>query len=336
MDEFSYTVCMTPRLERCSPEVKLNAAQLWWKQCVGRSPNVTAAATTNGLICSPGVSVLRLFGKAFAFEEGRCSTYRPYVGQSPARSTNRRTAPAQIRLTRHNTGSNVPVVLDAVTQSCYQATFNLPDSLPPGSYFLETKSNLPTATWTQARDPDQRTLSVKSSENPYIGVRVQCTADAGAPLEAKDRATLLAALSTAAKRKGGATIMVSAGKIMMQASDRIVIPECVILKGAGMDLTELTWPDLSSACAGNKFNKPLIGPDPVGAGVGVLVDIAINAVVYKGCGAVVGVAGGEGFTLRRVNISMLDSMLRSHTYSSLVSISNAKHFLIENSVFLHW
>ena len=45
-------------------------------------------------------------------------------------------------------------VLQAQTQSTYDATFELPATLAPGAYRLEARHGLPNSTWAAPRDAD--------------------------------------------------------------------------------------------------------------------------------------------------------------------------------------
>jgi hypothetical protein len=329
LDEYNYTIC-NKNSAKCSPATRLNAAQLWWKQCVGLTAKAATSAspTLNGLACSPGISVLRIFGKGLSYDGGRCSSYHPYAAAVPSPRADTCT---QLRLM----STSGTVVLEAETQSCYDATFALPASLAPGSYTIELKSNLPSASWTAARDPDQRILKVLDKEHAHSGVHYACAPEATPPIVAKDRTELFAAINTARTRKGGASVQITGGAILMRDTDTLVIPECVVLHGAGVGKTRLIWPDLTAHCPNHGQNKPLIGPDPAGAGVATVSDFSIVAVPVKGCGAVVGVTSGTGFTLRRMNISMLGDMRTPYVFASLIQVSNANNFLIEDSSFLH-
>ena len=49
LDQLNYTLCVDGA---CGPPTKLNAAELWWHQCVGSSRSV--AQPNNGLVCAAG------------------------------------------------------------------------------------------------------------------------------------------------------------------------------------------------------------------------------------------------------------------------------------------
>ena len=102
-------------IDQCNSSfTKLNAAQVWWHQCVGTSTSpasrhgadqytepvppgnvIPIPVWANGLECTAGISMLRLFGKGFAYDSfesdgdnvasaagsgstGKCAPYTPY------------------------------------------------------------------------------------------------------------------------------------------------------------------------------------------------------------------------------------------------------------------
>lgn len=225
-------------------------------------------------------------------------------------------------------------MLKAATQSCFDATFALPRALKTGSYALEVRGNLPSSTWEQARDPDQRTLAIAADPS------AACDAG-GKVITAKSAASLKAALAAARAREGGATIVVDGtiefaqvGGAPASAFPFLVLPQCTVLKGAK---GKLRWRGIGGSLGVNcgMKNRPLIGPDPTGDGTATVADLAIEAVALKGCGAVLGASGGSGFTLRNLNVTMFASMRTSSVFASVVSVSNARHLLIEGCTFLH-
>ena len=333
VDEIDYRLC-SRQDGSCGPSATLNAAELWWAQCVGSSAasrsdsssiRERAATEGNGLACAGG-GVLRIFGKALAFDEGRCSPYAPYVhgGTRPPPIT-------PIRLRLNQTGAE-PIELAATTQSCYDATFVLPSAVAAGSYTLEVQGNLPSSTWQQARDPDQHTLTIPPPEPAPA-----CDA-AGHVITATSVNSLQAALVAAKTRKGGATIVVH-GTIELSGSGHdfpfLTLPQCTVLKGGTNGL--LRWKGLGGSLGvdcGMK-NRPVIAPDPTGGGTATVEGLSIEAVALRGCTSVLGTTGGSGFTLRDLNVTMLASMHKAAVFGSVVSASAAKHLLIEGCSFLH-
>ena len=92
LDQLNYTLCVDGA---CGPPTKLNAAELWWHQCVGSSRSVPQP--NNGLVCAAG-GVLRIFGRALAFESGHCARYKPYVhGTAATYARNSRRPPRSRR-----------------------------------------------------------------------------------------------------------------------------------------------------------------------------------------------------------------------------------------------
>ena len=290
LDEYSYWV-------GGGKQASLNHAQLWWSQCVDgdRLPAAggTAAASTNGMACAGG-GVLRLFGKGLAFSAGSCAPYVPYTYPAPAARTGRASPPAtQIRLTpvavpsggRARAVAVAAVVVAAARQSCYDASFLLPRTLPAGDYTLEVKSNLPSATWQRARDPDQHTVTLAGEDlrRPHgAGARLKAPCDTrGKVFPAHDRASLLAALAAAGARRGGGTVSVAAAaSVELDPTDALVLPECTTLSGgAGASRATLVWKASPGApgtnCAGH--GKPLISTDTHGAGVGTVEDLNVVA-----------------------------------------------------------
>lgn len=183
---------------------RLNAAQLYWGQCVGTiapSPSPvqhsdavagssgmpiyemdpSSSQLANGLDCTAGRSVLRLFGLGLAYENGpgggKCAPYRPYTlhrdGVDNAQPAAGAAGATMVRLTpvafersvasAPSAAAAAAATIAAAAQSCYDASFILPSTLAGGLYTLEVKSNLPNATWMAATDPDQRTLQIAAS-----------------------------------------------------------------------------------------------------------------------------------------------------------------------------
>lgn len=331
-DQYNYSLCVG---SACGPPAQLNHAELMWHQCVGSSETVnTTAAAGNGLRCAPG-GVLRLFGKGLAFTGSRCATYSPYV-HSEGQQQNTTTL-AYLRLTLDDSASSTgaPIELTSTTASCYDATFTLPASLAPGSYTLEVKSNLPSATWQVARDPDQRTLPVAEHRTH------QCDSG-GKTFTARSATSLKQALASAAARNGGATVVVE-GTITLGIADMLTVANCTVLQGADGERTggeehestaRLQWVARGDALGMDcgMRNTYLIGV----AGEAITVqDLAILAVGLRGCTGIVGAQQSSGLTLRNLNITAFASMHTQAVFAPPISLRSATNFLIEGSTFLH-
>ena len=326
LDQIGYRLCQGPSGNQCGPMAKVNVAELWWSQCVGvvqgpRTPD-------NGLRCAAG-TMLRLFGKSLAFEDGRCAPYVPYAHGVASRAP---TKPLRVRLNSTGRGQIQSVELASTSQSCWDATFMLPDGMKPGSYTLEVKGNLPSSTWEQARDPDQHTLVVAPA--------VACSAESKVTT-VTSVASLHAALADAKTRTGGATIVVAGTLEFKQEGSgsfpSIVLPQCTVLKGSNHSVHEqskLRWIGVEGSLGVNcgMKNSPLIGPDPAGGGTATVANLAIEAVALRGCSGVLGASSGSGFSLQSLNVSMYADMRTSSVFASAVSVRNAKHLLIENCV----
>ena len=101
------------------------------------------AQPNNGLVCAAG-GVLRIFGKALAFESGHCAPYRPYVYGTAATHA-KVDAPPRVRL-RLAAHGGAPIELIATRSPAMAATSALPASLDAGNYTLMVKAN-PNSTW---------------------------------------------------------------------------------------------------------------------------------------------------------------------------------------------
>ena len=385
-----YRICPTPDCTDVE-YTRLNAAQLYWGQCVGTiapSPVQHSAAVaggngmsinemdpsssqlTNGLDCTAGRSVLRLFGLGLAYENGpgggKCAPYRPYTlhrdrvdnARPAAVATMLRLTPVAFERPVAVAGapSAAAATIAAAAQSCYDASFILPSTLAAGLYTLEVKSNLPNATWMAATDPDQRTLQIAASTaTPPLATQETMfgsaaihhsnephTDDLAPPCHAKinqvypvnSRETLLSAIAAAGKSVvGGGIIKLAAGVILMRATDTLVLPDCTAIEGAGMSKSILRWP--TTTCGGK--GTSLIEPSSATGSNGIvtLADFAVEGVGYKGCAALVGATKSNGLTLLRMNITLFEQTLTQHVYSSTVSLNSCTNFLIEGCVFMH-
>ena len=319
LDQLNYTLCVDGA---CGPPTKLNAAELWWHQCVGSSRSV--AQPNNGLVCAAG-GVLRIFGRALAFERGHCAPYKPYVYGTAATHAKVDAPPVRLRLAAHG---GAPIELIATTQSCYDATFALPASLGAGNYTLMVKANLPSSTWELARDPDQHFLTVV--------VPAACNA-AGNIVTATSAAELHKALVTSRARQGGATVLVEGTITLSEKDGPLVLPQCTVLKGSD-STSKLLFSSTSCSNAGGFV--PLIGPDPASDGSATVEDLAIeipalDGVGPGGCNALLGALNGSGFTLRNLNVTGLKEQRQSNPYTALISMVKNTHFLIEGCTFLH-
>ncbi len=331
-DQYSYSLCLG---STCGPPAHLNHAELMWHQCVGISEAAANPAAGNGLRCAPG-GVIRLFGKGLAFDGPHCAAYSPYVRGA---GKQHEISLAYLRLTRTLQGvassTEAPIELASATASCYDATFVLPNTLAPGSYSLEVKSNLPSATWQVARDPDQRTLAI--AEPP-----VQQCDSSGKTFTASTVTSLRQAFASAAARKGGATVVVK-GTITLENADVLTVPNCTVLQGIEGESGEkrvsaatgkLRWMPHGGALGVDCGMKNTYLVEVAGTGITVQ-DLAIEAVALRGCTGLVGAKQSVGLTLRNLNVTAFASMQTQAVFVPIISLRSAANFLVEGSTFLH-
>ena len=263
-DECLYQVCTNTSSSptnsittTCTPPAKLNAPEVHWAQCLSvgatggqpTTPNNVSTNWINGLACVPGLSTLRVFGKGLAFDTtGDCAAYHALEHRSlPVKSD----SAVEIRLTPIDSDGDDPQILSATTQSCYDATFDLPNDLAVGDYLMEFKSNLPSATWVTARDPDQHSFTVYSPIVPFSSMTEPC-APYGNVHTVTDRDSLLQVLSSLAGDQSGrgGTIQLSPGIYEMELGDSLTIPQCVVVQGSGTTTTRLVWPEQEPVSCG--------------------------------------------------------------------------------------
>eukprot|EP00040_Diaphanoeca_grandis_P035013 m.219104 g.219104 ORF g.219104 m.219104 type:complete len:860 (-) comp33288_c4_seq1:71-2650(-) len=327
----------------CTPWTSLNTASVWWSQCVGKTSSSPLALATggtvkespplwhNGLSCSPGVSTLRIFGKSISFSPQGVTT--PYASDTIVEE------PTMLRLTPLNRvgdgGNDTVVVVAATSQSGYDAMFPLPSSITPGNYTIEVKTNLPHATWVTPRDPDQQTLTLTSADMALPLLNCSATASP-TQLSAHDRDSLVAALAEAAAHVGATTIItLTAGTFEMLHTDALRVPDCVLVRGSGMQTTRLVWPNVSTLCA--TLRAPLISPAPNAVGAITVSDLAIEVSsggFLPGCTGLLG-GHGYGMTFQRLNLTVWDMHSDQIVFGSIFDFENAKYFLIEDCVILH-
>lgn len=129
------------------------------------------------------------------------------------------------------------VVLDSVSSSCWTAAFRLPADMKPGQYTLALANNLNFSNVVSMgiTDPSQRLVNVVES----IREVVVGTVPAGdvARLE-----SLLNASSGIVNASTRAVVKLAAGKWLMDALADLAVPDGVVVRGADMKTTILSWP----------------------------------------------------------------------------------------------
>jgi hypothetical protein len=109
----------------------LNKAEGWWAICEDASVSSLIAGAVPA--CQSGRSVLRVFGRSIGFDATAASPCLAYELRSNGSDS------ARLRLSREG----ADVVINAQEASCYEASFILPESLPPGDYTMEITNQLP-------------------------------------------------------------------------------------------------------------------------------------------------------------------------------------------------
>ena len=200
----------------CTAAFPLYEPDVMWASCSGKA-------------CATG-ETLRLFGRRLAFDAAEC---RKYNSTEPISGSETR-----VRLS--TAAATAGVELEAVTQSCWDARFKLPDTLLPGIYKVEVASHLGghLGPYTAPTQKDVQTLVI--STNPTRGLTVfRPTARTGP--------AIVSALAAAAAHPGGGTVQLSTGVYTLEASTTLTVGEGCTLRGAGMSETTL------------KFGKQTIG-----------------------------------------------------------------------------
>jgi hypothetical protein len=339
--EWRYSVCSASASATtanvgalCTTLAPLNAAAPAWMQCVSATPQ--SPPWHNGLVCSPGVSTLRVFGTSLAFANGRGVPYAsPKAERQPVDDVGRVVVRLTLQPPSGSLGSGDPVEISAATQSAYDATFSLPSSLVPGVYAVEVKSTLPNATWTTSRDSDQRTINITAVASAFLPSACAPTAT----LKVHDRDSLVAALATAAHdHPEGVAVALAAGVYNMHETDVLAIPDCTVVKGEGMSATVLVWPNVSGLCKVGGSRPRLVGASVGGVGPITVSDlgVVVSAGGFgSGCPGVIGAHGGSGHTFARLNVTMYDVGPSQHVFGSAVSLEDTSNVLVEDCTFLH-
>ena len=205
---------------------------------------------------SPG-GWLRVFGKSLSFK-----------GYADVKS-----APVSKVLLRSEAG--VDRCLSSKTASCYALTCELPADLKPGEYAAFVHNGFGgNAAWRKAGD-----IAVARTE-PW-------------PTEVFDvkELGLEAALKKAAENKGG-VVYFPRGRYRCggDSQDPIVVPDYTVLKGEGMDLVNLYWPDLDEPPLALIMGKHF-----------AIEDLSIYCQNYYR-GVVRPNPGSDGFRMRRVRV----------------------------------
>ncbi len=204
-----------------------------------------------GESASPG-GWLRVFGK--------CLSFRGYAGLS--------TAPESLALLRGADGKGQG--LQAKEASCYALWFDLPAALAPGDYTVLVHNGYGgPATWREVG-----ALSVKPPE--AWPTQVLNVAELG-----------LEGALKAAQEQGGGVVYLPRGRYEVKGA--LTLPPLTTLRGEGMGLVSLFWPDLDqppdSLISGSKFR---------------LEDLSIYCQNHRH--VVQDAPGSDGMKIRRVRI----------------------------------
>lgn len=214
LDHWNLELCTSATI--CTPAYPLYAPDVMWASC-------------SGVACAAG-EMLRLFGRRLAFDNEGC---RRYNSTEPVSGTATR-----VLLTA--AGAEAGIEVDAVTQSCWEARFKLPDALSPGSYKMEVATHLggSLGPYSAPTQTDIQTLVI--SAKPTRGTKV---------FRPKERtgSAIVNALAAAAAHPGRGIVQLSAGIYALDASTTLSVGEGCTLRGAGMTETTL------------KFGKQTIG-----------------------------------------------------------------------------
>jgi len=187
----SVWACRVREKDRVSPVEALNEPVVWWWNGNGGD-----SATPGGWV--------RVFGKSLHFGGTSAGVMLDAAGRS--------------------------WTLKPRTSTCYELTFDLPPTLPPGDYALRVHNGLGGAdAWGAAG-----TVAVRL-EPDWKRERFNVRDFGPKPAEA-----LLAALR-AAETNGGGVVYLPRGRYPVK--DTLKIPTNTVLRGESMALTSLYWPD---------------------------------------------------------------------------------------------
>jgi hypothetical protein len=196
----------------------LNDPEVWWGACYD-----TASAQSQGAAarCKTGISSLNIFGRNLAFSDSSCVPFYDADAQHLS------------ALLTNVLDPSVKIRIPTLKASCYTATFSLPSSLQAGNYTLSVRTNGLSSTSTFASSSTSPTIEVHAPPSWPGPTR--------STVSSEDVAGLMAALVRAGQ-EGGGTVALEAGVWAMGKMDRLVVPDGVRLKGAGMGLSILRWP----------------------------------------------------------------------------------------------
>ena len=194
----------------CTPTFPIYAPDVMWASC-------------SGVACAAG-ETLRLFGRRLAFDGNGCRIYS---------STHELVSGTATRVRLTAPGAKASVEVEAVSQSCWEARFKLPDTLVPGSYQMEVATYLG-GSLSPYIAPAQTDVHMLA-----IGIKSNRGETVFRP-KARTEAAIVSAL-TAAAHSGGGVVQLSAGTYTLAASATLVIGEGCTLRGAGISRTTLKF-----------------------------------------------------------------------------------------------
>jgi hypothetical protein len=195
----------------CTPTFPIYAPDVMWASC-------------SGVACAAG-ETLRLFGRRLAFDGNGCRMYSSTHELISGTAT-------RVRLTAP--GAKASVEVEAVSQSCWEARFKLPDTLVPGSYQMEVATYLG-GSLSPYIAPAQTDVHML-----VIGIKSNRGETVFRP-KARTEAAIVSALTAAAAHSGGGVVQLSAGTYTLEASATLVVGEGCTLRGAGMSQTTLKF-----------------------------------------------------------------------------------------------
>lgn len=226
---------------------RLNEAEPWSHVCHRSDSSAGTNDVGDPSYCKAGVSTLRLFGRGLGWAaDGTCSN------QTSA-------APGRTVLRLLPTSGGDPRTLVSTTSTCYAASFELPSDLAPGDYSAAVKNSLRHATFAKlgARDPSQAVVRVVAA--PVSTVVATVSAVDGVP----------ALIHTLNGTVGQATpghrliVQLGAGTFSFGATESLIVPDGVHVRGAGMDKTVLEWPtQTGKLCLARKADRISNGSGP--------------------------------------------------------------------------
>lgn len=247
-------------LEGATELCRVNDATVGWLSCAEKTQMGSAPLT-----CVPGRSEVTVFGRALGFgPRGGCPDQAPVLGPRQNETV------ATLMLVPVGGGAPTVLAADPSATSCFVARFWLPPAIPPGDYKWSVKNGLEGSVYAEPDDASVATLRIEQPPKwPAPGKEQQVAAG--------DVAGLKRALQPASFGEYGGTVSLPPGLWLLSRLDRLAVPDGVVLRGAGSNLTVLEWPQQDSgACLttgwARGYRVPLLGGPPTGAALGFAVE----------------------------------------------------------------